>query len=298
LIQPISILPRLVDLEFARATATIPKVNRGPAMSEMQPLIRRRDEVAVAVLTLADTASRNSLSEAMFAALDEALAQLEADASVRAVVLAAEGPVFCSGHNLKEMQAHRNDPDGGRASVAALMAQCSAVMMRINRLRTPVIAAVEGLATAAGCQLVASCDLAVAGAEARFCTPGVNMGLFCSTPAVALSRNVTAKAAMEMLLTGEPIDAAKAERIGLVNRVTAKGEALGEATELARRIATRSAEAIAFGKPAFQAQAGLPLEAAYALASEVMARNFLSPDAKEGIVAFLEKRAPHWPAGG
>jgi enoyl-CoA hydratase/carnithine racemase len=252
----------------------------------------------VAILTLADPASRNSLSEAMFAALDAALSKLDADTSVRAVVLAAEGPVFSSGHNLKEMQAHRNDPDGGRSWIEALMAQCSATMTRITRLRAPVIAAVEGLATAAGCQLVASCDLAVAGAEARFCTPGVTNGLFCSTPAVALSRAVAAKPAMEMLLTGEPIDAAKAERIGLVNRVTAKGEALGEATELARRIATRSAEAIAFGKPAFQAQAGLPLEAAYALASGVMARNFLAPDAKEGIAAFLEKRAPDWPAGG
>jgi enoyl-CoA hydratase/carnithine racemase len=267
-------------------------------MSETQPPIRRRDEETVAILTLADAASRNSLSETMLAALDEALTQLAADASVRAVVLAAEGPVFCSGHNLKEMQAHRNDPDEGRRQIEALMAQCSAVMTRIAQLRVPVIAAVEGLATAAGCQLVATCDLAVAGAEARFCTPGVNMGLFCSTPAVALSRNVAAKPAMEMLLTGEPIDAVKAERIGLVNRVTGKGEALGEALELARRIAARSAEAIAFGKPAFQAQAGLPLEDAYALASEVMTRNFLSPDAKEGIAAFLEKRAPRWGDGG
>jgi len=263
-------------------------------MSEMQPLIRRRDEAAVAILTLADPASRNSLSEAMLAALDEALGELAADASVRAVVLAAEGPVFSSGHNLKEMQAHRNDPDGGQARIAALMGQCSAVMMRITRLRAPVIAAVEGLATAAGCQLVASCDLVVAGAEARFCTPGVGMGLFCSTPAVALSRAVAAKPAMEMLLTGEPIDAAKAERIGLVNRVTDKGEALGEALALARRIATRSAEAIAFGKPAFQAQAGLPLEGAYALASGVMAENFLAAEAKEGLAAFLEKRPPSW----
>jgi enoyl-CoA hydratase/carnithine racemase len=192
------------------------------------------------------------------------------------------------------MQAHRSDPDGGRAWVAALMARCAGVMSGIVGLRVPVIAAVEGLATAAGCQLVASCDLAVAGAAARFCTPGVNLGLFCSTPAVALSRTLAAKHAMEMLLTGEPIDAEAAARIGLVNRVAAEGQALAEAMALARRIATRSPEAIAFGKPAFQAQLGLSLEAAYALAGEVMTANFLSPEAEDGIAGFLEKRPPAW----
>lgn len=259
-------------------------------------LLRRRDEDGVATLTLCDAASRNSLSEAMLGALETELARLADDAGIRVVVLAAEGPVFCSGHHLKEMQAHRNDPDGGRTYVQALMARCAAVMTRIVGLRAPVIAAVEGLATAAGCQLVASCDLAVAGAEARFCTPGVNLGFFCSTPMVALSRTVAAKHAMEMLLTGDPIDAVRAERIGLVNRVTAKDQALAEATTLARRIAARSAEAIAFGKPAFLAQSGLPLGEAYALAGEVMARNFVAPDADEGVGAFLEKRPPHWGA--
>lgn len=265
-------------------------------MSNAASPIRRRDADAVAVLTLAEAPARNSLSDAMLAALDDALAAIEADAGIRAVVLAADGPVFCAGHNLKEMQAHRSDPDGGQAWVEDLMARCSAVMTRVVRLPTPVIAAVEGLATAAGCQLVASCDLAVAGADARFCTPGVNLGLFCSTPMVALSRTVAAKHAMEMLLTGEPIDAERAERIGLVNRVTPNGEALAAATALARRVASRSAEAIAFGKAAFHAQAGLPLEAAYACAGAVMARNFVAPDAEEGIAAFLEKRAPSWPS--
>lgn len=257
-------------------------------------LIRRHDEGAVATLVLSDPGSRNSLSEAMLAALRQELAALSDQPEVCVVVLAAEGPVFCSGHNLREMQAHRNDEDGGRAWVATLMADCAAVMTGIVGLRAPVIAAVEGLATAAGCQLVASCDLAVAGADAHFCTPGVNLGLFCSTPMVALSRTVAAKHAMEMLLTGEPIDAQKAEQIGLINRVTAKGQALAEATTLARRIATRSSEAIAFGKPAFQAQAGLPLEAAYAAAGGVMVDNFLAREAKEGIASFLEKRAPAW----
>jgi enoyl-CoA hydratase/carnithine racemase len=263
-------------------------------MSNIQSLVRRRDEDAVATLVLSDPDSRNSLSEAMLATLDHELAALAENACVRAVVLAAEGPVFCSGHNLREMQAHRNDPDEGRAWVEALMARCAAVMTRIVRLRAPVIAAVEGPATGAGCQLVASCDLAVAGKAARFCTPGVNLGLFCSTPMVALSRTVAAKHAMEMLLTGEPIEAEKAERIGLINRVTAKGQALAEATALARRIATRSSEAIAFGKPAFQAQCGLPLDEAYARAGDVMARNFLAQEAEEGIACFLEKRAPRW----
>ena len=263
-------------------------------MTESAGLLKRRDEAGVATLTLCDERSRNSLSEAMLQALSAELAAIAADPGVRAVVLAAEGPVFSSGHHLKEMEAHRNDPDGGRAWVEALMARCTAVMTAIVRLPRPVIAAVEGFATAAGCQLVASCDLAVAGADARFCTPGVNLGLFCSTPMVALTRTLAPKHAMEMLLTGEPIDAARAERIGLVNRVTAPGQALLEAGALARRIASRSPEAIAFGKPLFHRQADLPLDEAYAAAGAVMARNFLGADASEGIGALLARREPAW----
>jgi enoyl-CoA hydratase/carnithine racemase len=256
--------------------------------------LRRADEAGVSVLTLADAGSRNSLSEAMLAALAGTLAAVEADGGVRCVVLAAEGPVFSSGHHLKEMQARRNEPDGGRDYVDGLLSRCAGVMTAITRLRVPVIAAVEGLATAAGCQLAASCDLVVAGAGARFCTPGVNLGLFCSTPAVAVSRTMTPKHALEMLLTGEVIDAQTAARFGLVNRVVPAGEALGAATALARRIAGRSEQAIGFGKRAFYEQLALPLDEAYAAAGRVMVENFLAEDAKEGIAAFLEKRDPQW----
>ena len=263
-------------------------------MSAHRHLLRRDRAGSVTTLILDDRASRNSLSEAMLAELEDAFAQVGGDPSVRCVVLAGQGPVFSSGHHLKEMQAHRNDRDGGRAYVADLLARCARVMTSIVRLRVPVVAAVEGLATAAGCQLVASCDLVVAGTDARFCTPGVNLGLFCSTPGVAISRAMAPRHAMEMLLTGEVFDAHAAARFGLVNRVAPKGEALAEATALATRIASRSGEAIGFGKRAFYDQAELPLDGAYALASEAMAENFLAGDAKEGIAAFLEKREPSW----
>jgi enoyl-CoA hydratase/carnithine racemase len=263
-------------------------------MSPSPSFVRRQDEADVAVLTLADAPSRNSLSEAMLVALADAFNSVDTDRAVKCVILAADGPVFCSGHHLKEMQAHRNDLDGGRAHVSDLLARCSRLMMSITRLRTPVIAAVEGLATAAGCQLVASCDLVIAGAEARFCTPGANLGLFCSTPAVALGRSVAPKHAMEMLLTGEMIDAETAVRFGLANHRVEKGKALGAAMSLARRIASRSDEAIAFGKPAFYDQLSLPLEAAYEATSRVMVDNFMAGQAKEGIGSFLEKREPRW----
>jgi enoyl-CoA hydratase/carnithine racemase len=263
-------------------------------MASDEHLLRRADDDGVTILTLADPASRNSLSEAMLVALSGMLANIEADPTVRCVVLASEGPVFSSGHHLKEMQAHRDDPDGGRAYVTGLLARCANVMAAIPRLRVPVIAAVEGMATAAGCQLVASCDLVVAGAEARFCTPGVNLGLFCSTPGVAVGRAMAPKQALEMLLTGEVFDAEAAARFGLVNRLVAKGEALAAATAMARQIASRSAQAIGFGKRAFYDQVNRPLDEAYLLASQVMVENFLADDAKEGIRAFLEKREPGW----
>jgi enoyl-CoA hydratase/carnithine racemase len=263
-------------------------------MHGTEPLLKRTDLGGVATVTLADPGTRNSLSGRMLEALAAELAAIEADRTIRVVVLAAEGPAFSSGHNLKEMQAARNDPDAGEAAMAALFGRCAQVMTAIVNLRVPVIAAVEGLATAAGCQLVASCDLAVAGAGARFCTPGVNNGLFCHTPAVALARNLSRKHAMQMLLTGDVIDAASAERFGLVSQVVDEGQALPTAQALAARIATRSGEAIAFGKTAFYAQAPLPLDQAYGLATEVMVRNFLAGEAKEGIAAFLEKREPNW----
>lgn len=259
-----------------------------------QPVRRSAGPEGVAVLTLARPAQRNSLSEATMAALSATLADIAADASVRAVVLAAEGPVFSAGHDLKEIQGHRGDADRGRAYFEDVLKRCAALMTAIVRLPQPVIAAVEGMATAAGAQLVASCDLAVAGASARFCTPGVNIGLFCHTPMVALSRNVSRKHAMEMLLLGDWIEADDAARMGLVNRVVEAGGALAAATTLAQRIAAKSQVPVKLGKAAFYAQSEMGLDDAYAYASRVMTENMLARDADEGISAVLEKRAPVW----
>ena len=252
----------------------------------------RRD--AIAILTLTRPAARNSLSLDMFAALQAAIDRLSVDRGVSAVVIAATGPAFSAGHDLKELAAHRADDDRGRAFYRLTMDRCAAVMTSILRAPKPFIAAVEGVATAAGCQLVATCDLAVAGAAARFATPGVNIGLFCSTPMVALSRNVPRKRAMEMLLLGEMIDAQSAADYGLVNRVVAEGAALDAALEVARTIAAKSPAVVAIGKEAFYAQLELPVADAYAYASEVMVRNMMHRDAEEGIGAFIEKRPPDW----
>jgi enoyl-CoA hydratase/carnithine racemase len=260
------------------------------------PVLRRENQDAVALLTLNRPASRNSLSEEMLAALIDALASIERDTSIRAVVIAAEGPAFCSGHDLKELTARRSDADGGRGFFTALWEQCSIMMMSVVGLPQPVIACVQGAASAAGCQLVASCDLAVASADATFATPGVNIGLFCSSPMVALSRNVAPKHAMEMLLTGDMVSASDALRIGLVNRVVPPGEERAEAMRLARRIASKSAAAIRIGKRAFYAQREMSLADAYDHASRVMVDNMLDADAKEGIGAFLAKRPPQWGA--
>jgi enoyl-CoA hydratase/carnithine racemase len=192
------------------------------------------------------------------------------------------------------MSARRTDPDRGRAYFVDILGRCSAMMQKIVRLPQPVIAAIEGVATAAGCQLVASCDLAVAGESAEFCTPGVHIGLFCSTPMVALSRNLGRKHAMEMLLTGDRIKASEAARMGLVNRVVSKGSALTEAMNIATLIATKSPATIAIGKRAFYEQAEMTLEDAYRYASNVMVENMLARDAEEGIGAFMEKRTPNW----
>jgi enoyl-CoA hydratase/carnithine racemase len=257
-------------------------------------LLRTDAEGGITTLALNRPAQRNALSYALLGALQDMLAQIAADARVRVLILAAEGPVFCAGHDLREITAHRDGADGGRAFFDAAMRRCAQVMQAIVALPQPVIAAVQGVATAAGCQLVATCDLAVASTEARFATPGVDIGLFCSTPAVALSRAVPAKAAMEMLLTGEMIGAEHAERLGLVNRVVPHEE-LAEATlALARGIAARSAHAVRIGKAAFHRQRGLPLAEAYAHCAAVMTENLLAEDAIEGIGAFLGKRKPEW----
>jgi enoyl-CoA hydratase/carnithine racemase len=258
------------------------------------PVLLREREKDVAVLVLNRPAARNSLSEALLVALSAAFTEIAADKSVRAVVLAANGPAFCAGHDMKELTARRADADRGRAYFRHIMTTCSAMMQQIVNLPQPVIAAVQGTATAAGCQLVASCDLAVASQAANFATPGVNIGLFCSTPMVALSRNVPRKVAMEMLLTGDMVSAEKAAQFGLINRVVAAGKERGEALALARLIAAKSSYVVKIGKQAFYRQAELPLADAYRYASEVMTENLLARDAEEGICAFIEKRDPSW----
>jgi enoyl-CoA hydratase/carnithine racemase len=268
---------------------------QAPVRSTPNNAILLREAIGpIAVLTLNRPQARNSLSEDLLAALSAELAAIAGDRTVRAVVLAANGPAFCAGHDMRELLARRADPDDGRAYFAQLMDQCCAVMLAIVRLPQPVIAAVQGAATAAGCQLVATCDLAVASAAAGFCTPGVNIGLFCSTPMVALSRDVARKHAMEMLLTGDTISADEAKRVGLVNRVVAPGQEREEAIALARRIASKSAATVKLGKEAFYAQNEMNLADAYRYTSRVMAENMMMHDAAEGIGAFLEKRNPRW----
>jgi enoyl-CoA hydratase/carnithine racemase len=263
------------------------------AAADASPLLRS-DAGGIVTLTLNRPAARNALSEALIDALTGELDRIAADAAVRVVLLTGEGAAFSAGHDLKEMTARRSDPDRGRAYFAAMMERCSAMMQRVVRLPQPVIAVVEGIATAAGCQLVASCDLAVAGAEARFSTPGVHIGLFCSTPMVALSRVVAPKHAMEMLLTGEMVSAADAFRMGLVNRVAPAGEAMHEARRMAEAIAAKSPLTLKVGKRAFYEQLEMGLSEAYRHASAVMVENMLARDAEEGIGAFIGKREPKW----
>jgi enoyl-CoA hydratase/carnithine racemase len=256
-------------------------------------LLRERDK-DIATLVLNRPQARNSLSEAMLAVLSDALTEIAADKSVRAVVLAANGPAFSAGHDLKELTARRSDADGGRGYFRHIMTMCSAMMQQVVNLPQPVVAAIHGPASAAGCQLVASCDLAVASVAAKFATPGVNIGLFCSTPMVALSRNVSRKHAMEMLLTGDMISAERAAQIGLINRVVAAGEERKVALALAKEIAAKSSYVVKIGKEAFYRQAEMKLVDAYDYASEVMTRNMMAQDAEEGICAFIDKREPKW----
>ena len=246
------------------------------------------------VLTLARPDRRNSLSEAMLGALQGELDKAAGDAGVRAIVIAAKGSAFCAGHDLKELTGHRRDADGGRAYYELLMRQCAKLMRSIVKSPKPVIAAVQGTAQAAGCQLVATCDLAVAAEEATFCTPGVNIGLFCSTPMVALSRNVSRKRAMEMLLLGEMLPAREAAEYGLVNRVVPAGQVMREALALADAIASKPPVTLAIGKEAFYRQIEMGLGDAYDYAAGVMVENMMHAESSEGIGAFLEKRRPKW----
>jgi enoyl-CoA hydratase/carnithine racemase len=262
--------------------------------SANSPVLLRGDIDGIALLSLNRPQSRNALSEAMLGALRDQFASIAGDKNVRAVIISHNGPAFSAGHDMKEMTARRADPDKGRAYFRALMEQCSAMMQSIRRLPQPVIAAVEGVAAAAGCQLVASCDLAVASETAQFSTPGVHIGLFCSTPMVALSRNVSNKHAMEMLLTGDFVNAGDAYRIGLVNRVVPAGKASEAALDLARQIASKSMLTVKLGKEAFYRQRELNLADAYRLTIDVMVENMLARDAEEGIAAFVEKRPPTW----
>jgi enoyl-CoA hydratase/carnithine racemase len=248
---------------------------------------------AVLRLTLQNPPA-NLLSLALMDALLEELQSAADDDGVRVVVIAASGKLFSAGHDLKEMSAHRADPDGGKGFFERTFALCSQLMRAIVTLSKPVIAEVDGVATAAGCQLVASCDLAVASDRARFGVNGIDVGLFCSTPAVALTRNVGRKVAMEMLLTGEMIDAETARGLGLVNRVVPRMALVETVDGIARTLAAKSPIAVRLGKHAVREQAGLDLAAAYECASRVMVENMLAADAQEGITAFLEKRQPVW----
>jgi len=252
---------------------------------------------AVALLTLNRAKQRNALSMAMIAALTKEIRGLAQNSEVRVIVLTGDGPAFSSGHDLKELTRHRQDEDGGRSFYVNVMTACSRLMLSVVRSPKPVIAAVNGIATAAGCQLVASCDLAVAAEDARFATPGVNIGLFCSTPMVALSRNVPRKAAMEMLLTGEMVSADHAKSIGLINRAVPADRLLDKTMGLAKLIASKPKTTVKVGKEAFYRQAELSLDEAYGYAATVMVDNMLHAECQEGIGAFLEKRKPSWPDG-
>jgi enoyl-CoA hydratase/carnithine racemase len=255
----------------------------------MTAILLEERAAGVLRLTLNRPEARNALSVALMTALLEALGRAAKEPATRVVVIAGAGPAFCAGHDLREIREDRR-----RETYERVFAQCSELMLAIVRLPKPVIAEVHGVATAAGCQLVATCDLVVAAEEARFATPGVNIGLFCSTPMVALTRAVGRKAAMEMLLTGELVDAARAQALGLVNRVVPRAELREAVEELARQIAGKSALTVKIGKEAFYRQAELDLAAAYRYAAEVMTTNMLARDAGEGIDAFLAKRPPVW----
>jgi enoyl-CoA hydratase/carnithine racemase len=257
-------------------------------------ILLRQDRDHIAHLTLNAPDRLNALSDAMLAALHGTLDQIADDSTVRAVIIAGKGKAFCAGHDLREMQAGRQAADGGAAYFADLFARCAAVMQRIQSLPQPVIAQVHGIATAAGCQLVATCDLAIAADDTRFGVNGVNIGLFCATPMVALTRNIPRKAAFEMLTTGRFIHADEAVQLGLINRAVPLADLADATHHLAQTIAAKLPVAVKIGKSAFYDQAQLPTADAYAYASAVMVENMMVRDTDEGITAFLEKRAPDW----
>lgn len=258
------------------------------------PILIREDAASVARLTLNNPGALNALSDAMLAALAQEFSALAQDNTIRAVVIAGMGKAFCAGHDLKEMTAARAGPDGGKAYFNDLFGRCGAVMQAITQLPQPVIAEVHGIATAAGCQLVATCDMAVAATGTRFGVNGVNIGLFCSTPMVALSRNIPRKQAFEMLTTGEFIDAVRARELGLINRVVAPDALSQCAMDLAALVASKLGSAVKIGKSAFYAQAEMGLADAYDYTGRVMAENMMDRDTDEGIRAFIEKRPPDW----
>lgn len=266
----------------------------GASRRDEESVLVERPMAGVAVVRLNRPSARNSLSLNVLKSLTATFAQLGVDDDVKAIVLAANGPAFCAGHDLKELTAARADADGGKQFYAETMSACSELMQGMVACPKPIIAAVHAMATAAGCQLVATCDLAVAAEAAKFCTPGVNIGLFCSTPMVALARNVPRKRAMEMLLLGELISAEEAAQYGLVNRVAPADKVMEQALEFASRIAAKSSATVAVGKEAFYRQIEAPLSEAYDFAANVMVENMLFQDAEEGIGAFLEKRKPEW----
>ena len=257
-------------------------------------LIKKKSEKGVLRLTMNNSDQKNPLSENMMSMLMDEIKGASLDQSIRVIVLAATGNVFSSGHDLKEITAARETEDNGEVYFKSLFDYCSSLMQLIVNAPQPVIAEVDGVATAAGCQLVASCDLAIASHESKFATPGVNLGLFCSTPMVALSRNVNKKNAMEMLLTGDFISAEKAKEIGLINNAVSKDKLTSEVVGLAEKIASKSTMTVATGKKAFYAQAEMDLSKAYQYTSKTMTDNLLKHDAKEGIDAFIEKRSPNW----
>ena len=258
------------------------------------PVLIEHLDKGIARLMLNRPKARNSLSDDLIATLHAAIDRLGEDPAARVIILEAAGSAFCAGHDLKEMTEHRQDADGGKAYFEDLVSRCSAMMQAIVRCPKPVIARVHGIATAAGCQLVASCDLALASSDAHFATPGVNIGLFCSTPMVALSRNVPRKQAMEMLLLGEMIDAKRAAEFGLVNQCIPGDFLDEEVNSWAKRIAGKSSHTVGIGKRAFYDQLEHGLSDAYEFTGRVMVDNMMAHDANEGISAFIDKREPNW----
>ena len=267
---------------------------RAAQQAQHDKILKRERRDDVYILTLNCPENRNALTEQMIAAIDRALVVIKVWLEVKSVIITHTGPVFCSGHDLRAIAEHREDGDGGKGYYKRLLSQCTRLMNTLTDYPKPIIAVIEGTATAAGVQLIASCDLAVASANSRFCTPGVNIGFFCHTPAVPLARNLPRKHALEMLLTGEMIAAPRAAEMGLLNRVAAEGKALDEAIAMAKIIARKSPSALAMGKKSFYAQVDRPLEEAYATAIHFMVDNMLTEDAAEGVDAFLNKRKPEW----